>query len=144
MPVFGHDLDQAASGVQRIVVSEIPIGEKHVAGHFAGQLGMLLLHLGFDQRMAGLVHDRVAAQPLQLVVQELRAFHFADERRARLARQNLAPVDQQQHVAVDHFAVFIHRADAVRIAIERDAQIGLLRPHGVLQVFRFAGTVGSG
>ena len=59
---FRDDLDQAAGGIKRVVVAVIAIGEKHVPGHFAGQLGVLLLHLGFDERVAGLIHDRVAAQ----------------------------------------------------------------------------------
>ena len=95
-----------------------------MAGHFARQLGVLFLHLGFDQRVAGLVHDAVAAQFGDLVVHHLRAFHFADEGRAGLALQDFARVDQQQHVAVDDVAVFVDRADAVGVAIEGDAKLG--------------------
>ena len=53
------------------------------------------------QRMPGLVHDRIPAQPLELVIHHLGAFHFADERRARFPHQDLAAVNQQQHVATD-------------------------------------------
>jgi hypothetical protein len=59
---FRHDLDQTAGGVERVVVAVIAVGEEHVAGHFARQLGVFFLHLRFDQRVAGLIHDRVAAQ----------------------------------------------------------------------------------
>ena len=37
--------------------------------------------------------------------------------------KDFARVDQQQQIAVDHLALFIHRADAVRIAIEGQAKL---------------------
>ena len=41
-----------------------------------------------------------------------------------LRDKNLARIDDHQLVAVDYFAVFIHRADAVGIAVEGDSEIG--------------------
>ena len=49
--------------------------------------------------------------------------------RVRISRA----VDQQQHVAVNHFAVLVHRADAVRIAVERDAKIGVARLYALCE-----------
>ena len=121
---FRDDLDQAAGGVESVVVAAIAIAEKHVAGHFARQLGVLFLHFGFDERVAGLVHDAVAAEFRDLVVHHLRAFHFADEGGAGLALQDLARVDEQQQIAVDDVAVFVDCADAVRVAVEGQAELG--------------------
>ena len=81
-----YDLEQPAGGVQRVVEAVVAVGEEHVAAHLAGQLGALLFHLGFDQRVPCLPHDPVAAAFADIVVQRLRAFHFSDKRRARLAR----------------------------------------------------------
>ncbi len=111
-------------------------------GHFAGQFGVLFFHLRLDERVAGLIHDRVAAQALQLVVEHLRALHFPDEGGAWFPRQDLAAVDQQQHVAVNDLTVFIHRADAVRVAVKGNAQVGVLPLHGVLQRFEIRGNGG--
>src|ERR1039458_1198741 len=72
-----------------------------------------LLHFGLDQRMAGAPHDGVAAALADVVVERLRAFHFADEGGAGFAAEDLARVNDHEPVAVNHVALFIHRADAV-------------------------------
>ena len=110
---LGDDFDQAARGVERVVVAAVAIAEKHVAGHFARQFGVLLFHFGFDQRVAGFIHDAVAAQFGDLIVHHLRAFHLADERRAGLPLKDLARVNQEQQIAVDDVAVLVDGADAV-------------------------------
>ncbi len=72
----------------------------------------------------GLIHDAVAAEFGDLVVHHLRTFHFADERRAGLALQDFARIDQQQQVAIDDVALLVDSADAVGIAIEGQAKFG--------------------
>ena len=120
---FRNDFDQAAGRVERVVVAAVAIAEEHVAGHFARQFGVLFLHFGFDERVAGLVHDAVAAQFGDLVVHHLRTFHFADEGGAGLALQDFARVDEQQQIAIDHVAVFVDSADAIGIAIEGEPKL---------------------
>ena len=67
-----------------------------------------------------------------VVVHHLRAFDFADEGGAGLAREDLAGVDNHQLVAVDDGAAFVDCADAVGVAIEGDAEVraGIDGPSG--------------
>src|SRR5581483_10192297 len=88
-----YDLDPPAGRIKSIVVSEIAVCKKHVTGHLACQLGVLLLHFRLDQRMPGLEHDRIPAQTLELVIEKLRALDLADERRTGLAGENFTAKD---------------------------------------------------
>ena len=68
----------------------------------------------------------------------MRAFDFADEGRPRLACQDFAAVDDHQLIAPDDRAAVVHRADAVGVAVEGDAEVGLGLAHLVdqrLEVF---------
>jgi hypothetical protein len=51
-------------------------------------------------------------------------------RGAGFSAEDLAGVNDHQPVAVDHVALLVDRANAVGVAIEGDAQVGALFPHG--------------
>ena len=70
-PCMFYDLNDAAGSVYGIVETEIAIGKKHMAGHFSRQDRFFLLHLGFDQGMAGFPHHRTAAMLGNIVVEAL-------------------------------------------------------------------------
>ena len=62
--------------------------------------------------------------------------------RPRLARENLAAVDDHELIAVENRALFIDCAEAVGITVEGEADIGVIRRyrgHQLLQVFRLRG-----
>ncbi len=68
MAGIGNDLHEAAGGIEGVVEAVVAVAEEHVAAHFAGQFRVRLLHLGFDEGMAGLPHDGVAAARGEIVV----------------------------------------------------------------------------
>src|SRR5678815_2036777 len=57
----GNDAEKACSTIHRIVEAIPALSEEHVPGHFAGERRMSLVHFFFDQGMAGLPHDWLAA-----------------------------------------------------------------------------------
>jgi len=122
----------------------IAVGEKHMAAHFAGQFGVGLLHLGLDERMAGLPHDGLAAARGDIVIHELRAFHFADESGARLARQDFTSVKNHQLVAPEDGAALVDGANAVGVAIEGNTKVGFGFEYAGDQRFEIARDGGSG
>ena len=70
----------------------------------------------------------------ELVVHRLRALHLADELRARdLGQHSLAEQDHQL-IAPQDPAGGVDRADAIGVAVERDAELGTQRLHGHDQI----------
>ncbi len=120
------------------------VGVEDVAGHLAGERGTLLGHHGLDQRMAGLVHDRAAAEPRDLVEQRLAGLDVGDDRLARMAGQDLGRQDLQQLIAEQDPALAIDHADPVAIAIEGDAELGAVRADRLDQILEVLGHGGIG
>ena len=71
--------------------------------------------------------------------QPLRALDVEDDLGARHARQHVAGQQREQLVAVDDAPVAVHRADAIGVAVEADAEVGLLALHRRLQVHQQRG-----
>ena len=89
--------------------------------------------------MAGLPHQRVAAGLGHLVEQHLARLHVGDDGPARLRLQHVAREHDQQLVAEQDVAFIVDHADAVPVAVEGDAEIGLLARHlgdDLLEVLR--------
>ena len=79
---LGHRADQPDRGVERVVEAVIIVREEDVAAHLAGERRAGLLHLRLDQAVAGLPHQRLAAQLGDPVEQRLARLDVGDDRRA--------------------------------------------------------------
>jgi len=66
--------------------------------------------------MPGLPHDAVAAALGDVVVHVLGTLDLGDDRGAGVALKHVPGQDQEQHIAADDVAVFVHDADAVAVA----------------------------
>ena len=95
--------------------------------HLTGERGADLLHPRLDQRVAYLPHLDVAARGGDLVAHRLRALDLADEPGARdLVEQRLAEQDHEL-VAPQDRAGRVDHAEAIGVAVERDAAASGLR-----------------
>src|SRR5947207_216336 len=101
LPAAGQDVEEPRTGVDGVVVAEIPLLEEDVAAHLAAEQRARLAHLGLEQRVTGLPHDAAPAVPGDVVVETLRALHLGDDHRARVARQHVAPEEHEELVAPD-------------------------------------------
>ena len=102
------------------------------------------LHLGLDQAVAGLPHQRLAAELGDAVVQHLRRLHVGDDRRAGLLAQHGYRQNGQKLIAPDHAALAVDRADAVAVAVESHSEIEVVVGDKPLQVgeILFFGRIG--
>ena len=90
--------------------------------------------------MPGLPHDRPRAGGRERGGQHLGALHVEDDGRAGTeAADGVAAEDDQQLIAVDDLAGLVHRADAVGVAVEGDAQLGTRPPDLGLEVAQVLG-----
>ena len=102
-----------------------------MAAHLACHGCAGLLHLGLDQGMAGLPHDRIAAMGPDIVVHGLGAFDLGYERRTRTFREDVAGEDDHQLVSPQDVPLLVHDADPVGVAVKGDPEIGLVRFDGL-------------
>ena len=121
-----HRLDQPDRRVERVVEAVPAVLEEDVAAHLAGERRAGLLHLRLDQGVAGLPHQRLAAELGDAVEQRLARLHVGDDRRAGQLLEHRLGEDHQHLVAPDHAALAVDRADAVAVAVEGDAEVELL------------------
>src|SRR3546814_20102415 len=75
--------------------------------------------------MAGPPHQRLAAELGDAVEQHLAGLDVGDHRGAGMLRQDLGGVDGDQLVAPQHTPLLVDHADAVAVAVEGAAEIGL-------------------
>ncbi len=102
-----------------------------MARHLAGKGGAGLDHLGLDQRVAGLPHEGLAAEPGHLVEQHLARLDVRDDRGAGVPAEQVGRQDLEDLVAVDDPSPAVDDADAVTIAVEGDTDLGpVLRDGG--------------
>ena len=137
----GQDLQQARGRVQAVIEAVPALAEEEVAAHLAGQFGLGLAHLGLDQRVPGLPHQRAAALAQDVVGQLAGALDVVDHHGARIALQHIGGEQHQQPVREHHLAFLGHHAQAVAVAVEGQAQVGveaLDHLHQVLEVVRLA------
>ena len=99
--------------------------EERVAAHLAGERRADFLHLALDQRVAGLPQQRHAAVAQDPRLQVARRLDVVDDRRAGLARQHVGGEQHQLPVGVDDVAVARHDAQAVAVAVEREAELAV-------------------
>ena len=94
--------------------------------------------------MAGAPHHRLAAESADLVEQALAGLDVGDDGGPGHGGQHVAGQDRQDLVAPDHPALPVDGADAVAVAVERQAQVQPALAHHVLQLGQvgFHGRVG--
>ena len=136
-----QDFKHARAGVGAVIKAVPAVFKENMAAHFAAQRRANLAHLGLDERVAGLVHQRHAASILNFRRQALRAFHVKNNGLARLAPQHVAR--KQHHLAVGKnvLAVLGDDAQAVAVAVKGQAKFGvagLQRLDQVLQILGLA------
>ena len=113
--------------------------EEDVPAHLAGQRRAGLLELGLDQRVTGAPHQRLATECANLRGHVARALDVEDDLRARLLGQHAAREQHELAVGPDDLAVLGDDTQAVTVAIERQAQLGVGLAQAadqVLQVLR--------
>jgi len=130
-----HDLHEPACRIQSVVESRNNGPRKHVARHFAGELRVLLFHLGFDHECR---FDTLIGRPPNRASSSYKICeHFTSptERCAPVLRVRISrPKDQQQHVAVITSPFSSTAPMRSESLVERDAQVGLMRLHRVHQM----------
>ena len=139
-----HRADQPDRGILRVVEAVEIVREEDVARHLARQRRAGFLHLGLDQAVPGLPHQRRAAEFGDAVVQRLAGLHVGDDRRAGQFLEHRFGQNGQNLVAPDHAALAVDRADPVAVAVESQSEIELLLRDERLQIARFFSSVGSG
>ena len=118
--------------------------------HLAGQFGLGFAHLGLDQRVPGLPHQRAAAVAQDMLGQAASALHVVHDHGARIALQHIGGKQHQQAVREDVLAGAGDHAKAIAVAVEGDAEVRVQPRHHLhqrLQVVRLAGVgmvVGEG
>ena len=95
-----------------------------MAAHFATEQGAGFFHLGLDQRVAGLPHDRASAGLADDAGQLARALHVKDDVGARVTGNDVLGKQHHQAVGVDQLALVGNKAEAVGIAVKGNAQVG--------------------
>ena len=113
-----------------------------MAAHFTTQRRVDFLHLGFDEGVACLVHQSLAAGSFNGGGKALRALHIKHNGAAGHARKHVLGKQHHLAVGVNIGAVFGDDAQAVAIAIKGQAQLsitGLQSGNQVAQVFGLAG-----
>ncbi len=90
--------------------------------------------------MARLPHDGHAAVPPDVLDERLRRLHVEDDLLAGPAREQVAREEDQDEVRLVALAALVHDADAIGVAVVRDAEVGThlddpgLEVHHVLRV----------
>ena len=137
-PALRGDIGQQPRGGEQGIVEAEPVAaEKDVTAHLARERRAGLLHLLLDQRVARLPHQGHEAGALQHLRQHLGALDVEDDRLAGAeAPRQIAAEQHEQLVAEHRLASLVHRPDAVAVAVERDAELGVLLHDGGLQVLQ--------
>ena len=140
---IGEDAQQARGAVQRVVVAVETLAKEHVARHLTGDRRMRLLHLVLDEGMSGLPHDRLATGAFNGIGERLRRLHVEDDRLARASpREDVTGIDNENSITPHDLTRLIDDADAIRVAIEGDADLRAVFFHGsneILEILRYRG-----
>src|SRR5687768_1144026 len=134
------DPQQPCSAIHRIVESVPALGEEHVPGHLTGDRRMRLVHLFLDQRVSRLPHEGLAAGLLDFFRERLRALHVEyDGLTLPCPSQYIARVHDEDVIAPDDLAFFVHDADSVSVAVERNADLRAISFNGSDKVHQIRG-----
>ena len=134
LPGARQKAEKPDRGIDRVVVTEIAVGDEDVPAHLAGQQRAGLRHPRLDQRMSGAPHHRNPAEAGDLVEQGLARLHVGDHRRAGVAGQHVARQQHQDLIAPQDAADAVDDADPVAVAVERDAELAPPSGHRVDQL----------
>src|SRR5215210_5243003 len=130
----GQDVEEARSPVKRVVEAIKSFGEEHVARHLPSNRRVSLVHLLFDQGVSGLPHHRNSASFLDGLCQRLGSLDVKHDRLALArTRQYIARIDDEEIIAPDDLALLVDHADAVRVSIDCDPDVGTIFLHGCNQ-----------
>ena len=140
----GDDAHEADGDVEGVVEAVPAVGVEDVAAHFPGEGGGDFGHLGLDEAVAGFEHHGDAAGAGDLVVEDLAGLDVGDDGGAGVGAQDVAGEDDHELVAEEHAAAVVDGADAVGVAVEADAEVGLGFQHGVDELFLVLGDGGVG
>src|SRR5690242_5673371 len=137
---IGENAQQPRRAVERVVVAVKALAEEHVSRHLASDGRVRLFHLVLDERVTRLPHDRFAAGTLDGIRERLRALHVEDDWLAGAgAREDVARVKNENSITPHDLTLVIDDSDPIRVAIERDAELGAIFLHGgdeVLEILR--------
>ena len=127
LPDCADRLDQPHRGIKRIVEAVPAVLEEDVAAHLAGQRRAGFLHLRLDEAVAGLPHQRLAAELGNAVEQRLARLHVGDDRRAGLlaSRTGSARIISSWSPQITR-PIAVHRADPVSVTVEGNPEVELL------------------
>src|SRR3546814_1254733 len=89
-----------------VVIAVIAVGEKDMPAHLARQRAAGFLHLRLDQAVAGLPHQRLAAELDDAVEQRLARLHVGDHRRAGHVLRSEEHTSELQSLMRISYAVF--------------------------------------
>ena len=111
-----------------------------MAAHFTAQrrlpaLRFNLLHFGFDERVAGFVHQGLASRGTNGRRQPLRTFHIKQDGAVRHSAQHIFSKQLHLTIGVNGFTVFGHNAQTIAITIKGQTQFGVGAFQGGHQVF---------
>ena len=139
-----QNFQQPRPGIEAVIKAIPAFDKEHVPAHLAGQRRAGFFQLGFNQRVAGVPHHRLAATGANPRRKIGGAFHVIDNLAAGYARKHIGSKQHQLAVGMNNLPAAGDHAEAVAIAIKGQPQFGIQRAHGgnqVLQVFGF-GRVG--
>ena len=94
--------------------------------------------------MSGAPHQRPAAEPRDLVEENLARLDIGDDGAPRMGGEHVGGEQDHELVAPQNPPPSVHHADAVAVAIERDAEVATLAPHRLLKLDQVLGHRGIG
>src|SRR5207302_5586983 len=114
-----HEEERNDAGVGLAEVAEVV-----VAGHLAGEDGVIGAHARLDEGVPDAVDERNAAGALDRVRHGVACAHVVDDVRAGLAREEDLREESGDEVAGDELAGVVDEEAAVGVTVERDAEVG--------------------
>ena len=99
-----------------------------MAGDLAAEHGALLAHAVLEERVADAVDERDAAGALDRLRHRPARADVVEDLRARCLLEDRLGEQRGDEVAGNELAGVVDEEAAVGVAVERDAEVGVLRP----------------
>src|SRR5216684_3690037 len=133
---LARDVGEQPRGGEEGVVESVPVAaEEHVAAHFTRERCADLFHLLLDEGVTGLPHHRFEPGLLEHLRQHFRALHIEDDGLPLPhATREISAKQYEELIAEHRLPALVHGADTIAIAVEGDAELGLLQFDGGLEV----------